>query len=381
MSSSGSPTKTPDYGAAGELPVKSLANKDTLSALEEGTKPKSSEEKGATGPTVKSTMIDIEGTKPKSSEGATGPTVKSTIVGGEGISTGENPNVQDHTEAKFYLPPTPHSHYTPRASSVRVPYTPSSYHVPEEYMPTKPKMGGILHKGSYHYAWTGGKHDIHWRGLDPSTKKREPTTFMLRDNGPKSQTSTKDRESNIYGVDSTKKFKKDKADVDHFVKELLKFLTKMGMDVIIYRKDPLDSTKMVNILTDYYHLNKKVMAAQAPWFLERYDSYDEENDRQAKECLLATLEDPLKKKIENKLDLETTFAEAFFIFLDEIRPRSASSGKIETDEILAVKPQDFPHQNVSDYVATVKPKIDILIRGNLWDSINNIEVLRTLITA
>ena len=127
--------------------------------------------------------------------------------------------------------------------------------------PIRPTMGGLQYQGNgtsqYAVAWTGGAPNATWTGLDdPLAIITTPN--QTRSTSPKATTSHDARQAGLFPYDATKNFKPGD-DLEYFIKELNEALLDKGMDTIAYRRDPLDDSKMINMLTAYPRLNKEAM--------------------------------------------------------------------------------------------------------------------------
>ena len=151
----------------------------------------------------------------------------------------------------------------------------------------KPKMGGVLLFGKHAVAWTGGAPNATWTSLeDPSATSNNPRQTRSKD--PKAASSYAARQAGLFPGEESQKFAHGD-DLDYFCRSLQDALKDMGMDTVGYRRDPLDTTKMIDTLIQYPRLNKSAMKVESAWCLSKYDSYDTSNDLQAKRFLLASL--------------------------------------------------------------------------------------------
>ena len=245
--------------------------------------------------------------------------------------------------------------------------------------PTKPIMGNLTTFGSgssaYTIPWTGGKPNNDWSSLEDSSATNNNPRRSRSDN-PKSASSYESRQAGLY-TEEAQKFKSN-GDLDYFIKKLRTSFIDMGMDTIAYRRDPLDSTLMVDVLKHYPRLNQESMLAESKWCSARFDSYDKSNDLQAQKFLLASLCADLEKTIDQKSTSTDTFVDLLFILIEQVRPVTVDSSQALIERIKKMSPFDYPHQNVSTYVTAVTPLIDNLEIARLWDSMLNPTLCRTL---
>ena len=251
--------------------------------------------------------------------------------------------------------------------------------------PPCPKMGGLQILGSgtsqYAIAWTGGAPNATWTGLDdPSTIITNPR--QSRSTSPKATSAHVSRQAGLFPYEEAQKFKSGD-DIEFFIKRLKSAFLDMGMDTIGYRHDPLDDTKMIDVLTAYPRLNKETMEPDSLWCLARYDSYDKQNDLQAKKFLLASLSASLMMTVESKIDDDSLFVDVFFTFVEAERPQTVDGSQALVEIVRNMSPRDpeYPNQNISLFVAAIRPKLKHLTAGRLWDSMNNVALCRILACA
>ena len=115
--------------------------------------------------------------------------------------------------------------------------------------PTKPIMGGLRNFGTHHDAWTGGKPNSDWTGLDMANPQVNNPN-QLRSYSIKARSSFNARRNGLYHDEPARKFKSG-GNLDYFCQNLRTAFLDNGMDTICYRKDPLTlsaSVKMVDVL-------------------------------------------------------------------------------------------------------------------------------------
>ena len=160
------------------------------------------------------------------------------------------------------IPPPP---LTPHPSERTLPSVFDTIAKPALTVIHTPIMGGLLITGdstkTYSQAWTGGKPNITWTGLEnPSEILINPT--QTRGNDVKSTLAYKEREAGLYPGQEEQKFGHGD-DLNDFCNLLSDKFLDMGMDTITYRKDPLDESTMIDILSDYPRLNKAAIKKQS----------------------------------------------------------------------------------------------------------------------
>jgi len=256
-------------------------------------------------------------------------------------------------------------------------------------MVTQPNMSGLHLFGTgnsaHIVAWNGGAPNAKWTSLeDPNATCDNPC--QTRSMNPEAKYSYRARQAGMFPGEESQKFAHGD-DLDYFCRSLQDALKDMGMDTVGYRRDPLDPTKMIDVLTQYPRLSKSVMKVESAWCLPKYDSYDTSNDRQAKRFLLASLSADLKKKIHYKSGLyksgrtDPCFVDVLFVLIEYERPLSIDASQAMVDAVRAMTPSQFPGENITLFVEAIRPKLAHLEIGRSWDSMNNPALCRTLALA
>ena len=126
--------------------------------------------------------------------------------------------------------------------------------------PDKPIMGGLRNFGTYEDAWTGGKPNIDWTGLDTSSPKMSNPN-QLRSYNIKARSAFNARRNGLYSDEPTRRFKSG-GNLDYFCQNLRTAFLDNGMDTVCYRKDSLTiggTEKMVDVLGRYHRFNRHAM--------------------------------------------------------------------------------------------------------------------------
>jgi hypothetical protein len=246
----------------------------------------------------------------------------------------------------------------------------------------KPKMGGLIDRVDYAVPWTGGKPDKFWMALEEANPSFEPNQMRSMDS--KAAYAYNLREADLYSTETDKFKKGDSTTV--FIRKLDTFFHTHGMDTILYRKDPLESGEyplMINILVEYARLSLSAMKKQHMWFFDRFDHYDVNNSKQACLFLLNLLDSNLQNTILDKLGSHPQDFAILLTFLDQVRPHTVESGRARVNGVLTLNPSDpmFPQQNITMFCNKVRPLLQELQMGNLSDSLNNLQLCRTLANA
>jgi hypothetical protein len=168
--------------------------------------------------------------------------------------------------------------------------------------PLVPTMGALVQASKDEWnAWTGGKPQPSWVGLEDSTATYESPN-QLRSMYPSS--AQKGYNHRKKGLE-TKFGKKD--DLALFQKQILKHLVDCGMDTIAYIEDPADSSVMSNVIKEYARFTLSIARKAIITQVILYDKYDRENDRAAIAFLLDSLDLDLSTKLQERIDETDNF--------------------------------------------------------------------------
>ena len=165
-----------------------------------------------------------------------------------------------------------------------------------------PIMGGIQKQSDgYWTAWTGGEPNAFWTALLKETPSSiNPTQFRPTSIG----SSSKARYYRTQGLDD--KFTRKSALIT-FQRKVMEHLEEYGMDSISYLPSPVDSGKMISIISDHgrYTLKQAREAERAQ--MARYDTYDHNNMKDAKKFLMASISSKLKTQLHEDCYPEDSF--------------------------------------------------------------------------
>lgn len=187
------------------------------------------------------------------------------------------------------------------------------------YKVTPPIFGGVSRYGKYQVAWTGGKPNCTWTGLEePNPVNDNPKRG--RTNDYRDSSNYTERQAGLFTQESLK-FKSGD-NLDFFIKKLFNAFTFHGMDSICYRLDPSDSTKttVVNVFTQYPRLKQEQIKDQSEWVKARFDSYSKRNDEQARQFILNSVCSKLEFILEQKSSPGDTAVDLLLHLVEEERP-------------------------------------------------------------
>ncbi len=165
-----------------------------------------------------------------------------------------------------------------------------------------PTMGGLGRQSDgTQIAWTGGEPKSGWTGLvDPMPPSVKPTQYRPTSIG----SSTKSQYYRTAGLSA--KFSR-KSDLQTFQKEVFAHLKKYGMDSITYLPSPTNDGIMITVVSDHARYTLDEATELEEDRKELYDFYDYGNISDAREFLLDSVDEDLKKQLYESCDDEDTF--------------------------------------------------------------------------
>ena len=239
-----------------------------------------------------------------------------------------------------------------------------------EFKPSCPRNGGIVQVSATEWcAWTGGKPQADWSGLDSSAANHPKEDFQLRPALPSSaQKSTALREKG-----ELTKFAHGHNFLD-FLRTVNEHLARTGMDTIAYLPDPEQSSQVLSIIDSYSRFVPADAVARAKSLREnKFDKYDKNNDTSATKWLLNSVDDTLKKDIQRRVDSNAGFVAHWFKLVHLIESISFSRFEKIKKDIEAQSILKIPNQDVS-LLAT-----EFLTRANELESHGHYEHRLTLV--
>ena len=169
---------------------------------------------------------------------------------------------------------------SPTASGVLAPAPTDATVSPSSSKPEKPIIGGItLVTKDEWSAWTGGKPNSSWTGLDPVSGLLEHTSpNQLRP----VYVSSAQKGYNYRRTGHKTPFK-PADDLISFQNTIWNHFIDTGMDSIAYLRDPTDETKMTNVVKAHARYTVQSAKVLAEAQVARYDRYDRTNDMAARD--------------------------------------------------------------------------------------------------
>ena len=237
-----------------------------------------------------------------------------------------------------------------------------------------PKIGGVtLVTTDAWTVWTGGKPNSTWTGLE----------VPLKDNKSPNQLRPS------FGVQKSYNFRRTGCSVPYkpgddfisFQQTVWKHLKDTGMDSIAYLKDPMDESKMNNVVKAHSRYTVQVSKDLAEAQVLLYDKFDITNDMAARTYLLNSLSKELKDKVEEKLDEEDSFPVAWLQFLKCIQSTSIERFEDIKTAIKARHPSQYPGENLEQLAAHFRKDANELMTAGQYDHNLTLKMLKIFLLA
>ena len=243
--------------------------------------------------------------------------------------------------------------------------------------PITPKMGGIVQLTKDEWAaWTGGKPQAPWSGLDSSAADNYDSPNQLRP--ASSASSTKGYNLRKEGL--TEKFKRVD-DLSIFQRKVLAHLSDTGMDTIAYLPDPIEPSQMINIVSDYARYS--ISTAETAYISQSqlYDKYDVQNNNTACKFLLASLDRELHDSIVEQLEDDSGFAVVWLYLIKSIQSISIERFEDLKAQIKKRHPVAYPGQNLESLSADFRKDAKELVTAGHYDHNLTLNMLEAFLKA
>jgi len=240
---------------------------------------------------------------------------------------------------------------TESASSPKSAPGPTVVKIP--FKPTTPKFGGLEEVGTDSWAaWTGGKPKADWSGLEV-TKPKSLTPHQYRSTSIINQ--AKGLEYRIKGLET--KFTGD-SDLQLFQMQVLEHLEQHGMDTITYLQDPTDPSQVISVIDNHSRFDIKTGCKLSKQVAKHYDSYDDENVRDAKKFLRKSIDANLEKQLYENCETDDNFITIWLNLIHMVRSVSINRFSKIKERIKGRKISSYAGENiqsiVSDYLSDWK---------------------------
>ena len=140
------------------------------------------------------------------------------------------------------------------------------------------------------------------------------------------------------------------------------------MDSIAYLKDPLDATKMTNVVKAHARYTVQSAKALIEDQVPKYDKYDRMNDKAARTFLLASLQMDLSNKVSKKLDDDDDpFPIVWLQFLKAIQSTSIERFEDLKATIKARLPNQYPGEKLEQLAIHFRKDANELTTAGQYD--------------
>ena len=237
-------------------------------------------------------------------------------------------------------------------------------------------MGAVLQTDVDKFvAVVGGKPKPDWSGLE------EPITSSVveatRHRPTATSPSAKGQERRRKGQEPAFKIG---ANLKDFVENVEKHLEETGMDTIAYVQDPADPNRVSSCVADYPRFNTRVMQRMLVGRFDKYDQYDKANDKDAVEYLLNSVDKELKDRLKVS-SKGRPFAQYFTKLVEIARKTNIDQVEALRTKLRAIKPSDFPGEDINALWIHTTPLVSELIACNGFDHSLTKGLVMMLLTA
>ena len=153
------------------------------------------------------------------------------------------------------------------------------------------------------------------------------------------------------------------------------------MDAIAYLPDPEDDEKMSNVVKAHarytVNLAKKLCASQVP----QYDKYDRTNDVAAKAFLLASIEETLSNRVEEKLEDTDAFPIVWLQLIRTIQLTSVERFEDLKQTIKRRHPSQYSGENLEQLAAHFRKDARELTTAGQYDHNRTLTMLKIFLQA
>ena len=301
-------------------------------------------------PTAESTTSGAAGsggtTTQSAASGASGSsrTTTQSTASGAGGSSG-TPSTSAASGAGGTAGPGPSSAATGASGST------GSATTEDPYVPETPKFGGRKLIDADRWAvWTGGKPKADWTELeDPEPVAIAPTQFR-----PTSVSSqAKSQAYRVAGLET--KFSRT-SNLQTFQKKVMKHLIAYGLDTVTYTTSPSDVNQVVSVIDNHGLFNLKGGSSTANDIKGcKFDSFGHDNDRDAKEFLLNSVDESIEDQLHQDCKDDDSFVAMWLTLIHIVSSVSFDRFDKMKESIKTRKVTDYPGENIetaaSDYLA------------------------------
>ena len=245
------------------------------------------------------------------------------------------------------------------------------------FRPTTPKFGGIVQVSATEYvAWTGGKPKADFSELE-NTNPSPIKPNQHRGNSIASR--AKQQAYCIAGMET--KFNRN-GDLLTFQKKIEKHFEQYGLDTITYMVDPSDPTKVVSVLDAHSRFNKSDGVREGNnLMITHYDTYDMDNNTNAKDYLLNSISSELEKQLYQNCSKDCSFIEMWLNLVHIVKSVSINRFERIKKQINLRKISDYASENIEELVTNYYDDWEELHDAKMYDFKLNLTMLTTIMEA
>ena len=258
----------------------------------------------------------------------------------------------------------------PGASTNATPSAPTS-----AFAPDAPKFGGLTQvKTDEWAAWTGGKPNGTWTGLETAPSFISPNQYR-----PSSIIGqSKSREIRITG--RTEKFAPD-SDLLVFQRDLGTHFDLHGLSTIRYVNHPSEANTVVDVIEKYSLFDYRAGIDAGKAIEVHYDSYCHTNTQDGVAYLLNSVSPDLKSQLYDMCSPQDTFITNWFSLIHIVRSVSTQRFEKIKKRIMGRKPDDFSEQDIIALASAFWKDFQELHSASMYDHSLTLIMISIFMTA
>ena len=205
-------------------------------------------------------------------------------------------------------------------------------------------------------ALVGGRPKPDWSGLDKTQPYRAIQGSHYRPIDPIKR--VKGAAYRTAGLEV--KFSKGHS-ISKFQKDVWNHLVTHGLDTIAYLKDPFTSSIMINVVENhprFCHNHEKNAVILLKEGKKHFDQWDKENDANARQFLINSLDDDILEAIKHQIQPEFSFTTVWLYLIHHIITTSSARFDDIKSTIRSMSPLQYEAQNITllanDYIDKFK---------------------------
>ena len=225
-------------------------------------------------------------------------------------------------------------------------------------------------------AWTGGKPNGSWTGLEePNPKTIKPNQYR----SPSISTESKSRAYRVQGLEM--KYSRD-SNLQTFQKEVMQHLSEYGMDTITYLNDPTDATRVVSVIEHHALFDLKDGETLANETAKNhFDLYDHGNSDDAKKFLLRSISEELKNQLYENCRDDDCFVAYWLNLMYIVRSVSIHRFDKVKDRIRERNIKNYSGENIEEIVTDFLTDWNELHKAGMYDQTLTLTMLNKIMEA